>query len=251
MKPIRLPRWVWQRPGLQGVAFTGVSEQVGLRSDGPAAVAPAGLARATMALCFVILAARTAVAQPAASPPESKSDSPEAVLPQRAAAIAREGFSELSSNLLAAITRSGLNAALPYCAEKAMPLTRAVAQKHGVGLKRITHKPRNPDNQASATELALLRQFQADVAAKRTPAPALVTNANQTVSVYVPIVIPNALCLMCHGQPGTEISPDLQATLRKLYPNDQATGFGIGDLRGAWRVDFTNALPRPSATREN
>jgi hypothetical protein len=167
-------------------------------------------------------------------------DSPEAALKQRAAAIAKEAFSELSSNLLASITRSGLNEALPYCSDKAMPITKSVAAKHGVGLSRVTHKARNRANQATDAELALIRQFQSDVASKRAPAPVLVTNTNHAVSVYVPIVIPNALCLMCHGQPGTEVSVELQSTLRKLYPEDRATGFALGDLRGAWRVDFNN-----------
>jgi hypothetical protein len=166
------------------------------------------------------------------------SDSPEAALKQRAAAIAKEAFSELSSNLLAAMTRSGVNGALPYCSDKAIPITKGVAAKNGVGLSRVTHKARNPANKAGEAELAVLRQFQSELAAQRTPAPALVTNASQAVSVYVPIVLSNPLCLTCHGQPGAELPTEVHATIRKLYPEDQATGFALGDLRGAWRVDF-------------
>lgn len=168
---------------------------------------------------------------------------PETALKQRAAAIAKEAFSELSSNLLAAITRSGLNDALPYCSDKAIPITKAVAAKNGVGLSRISHKARNPANKAVEAELAVIRQFQADVAAQRSPTPLVRTNASQAAVVYVPIVISNPLCLMCHGKPGSEVSAELQATLRRLYPNDQATGFALGDLRGAWRVEFQATSP--------
>jgi hypothetical protein len=113
-----------------------------------------------------------------------------------------------------------------------------VAAKNGVGLSRITHKARNPANKAMDAELNVIRLFQTDLASSRTPVPTLVTNASQAATVYVPVVISNPLCLMCHGKPGTEVSAELQATIRKLYPEDQATGFALGELRGAWRVEF-------------
>lgn len=53
-------------------------------------------------------------------------------LQHRAVAVAQQRFMELSFNLLAAITKSGLSAALPYCSEKALPITRKLAEKHGV-----------------------------------------------------------------------------------------------------------------------
>jgi mono/diheme cytochrome c family protein len=37
-------------------------------------------------------------------------------------------------------------------------------------------------------------------------------------------------CAACHG---TNIAPGVQAKLAELYPNDQATGFKPGELRGA------------------
>lgn len=164
--------------------------------------------------------------------------SSEAALRQRAVAIATEAFSELSSNLLAAIARTGFNEALPYCSDKAIPITQGVAARNGVGLSRVTHKARNPAHKATEAELALLRQFQSELATKRSPAPVLVTNNPPAAAVYVPIVISTPLCLSCHGQPGTEISADLHTVIRRLYPADQATGFAMGDLRGLWRVDF-------------
>jgi hypothetical protein len=47
-----------------------------------------------------------------------------------------------------------------------------------------------------------------------------------------------AQCLNCHGE---SISPEVDAKLKALYPNDQARGFKEGDLRGA----FTLAKPVP------
>ena len=40
-------------------------------------------------------------------------------------------------------------------------------------------------------------------------------------------------CLACHGQ---QISPQIQAKLTQLYPNDQAIGYQLGELRGAFSL---------------
>ena len=41
------------------------------------------------------------------------------------------------------------------------------------------------------------------------------------------------LCLGCHGK---SIAPEVKAKLAELYPEDKATGFSEGDLRGAFVV---------------
>jgi hypothetical protein len=41
------------------------------------------------------------------------------------------------------------------------------------------------------------------------------------------------LCTTCHGK---TLAPDVAAAIAKAYPNDQATGFEPGQLRGAVSV---------------
>ena len=41
------------------------------------------------------------------------------------------------------------------------------------------------------------------------------------------------LCLQCHG---TAIAPELAEKLSELYPEDKATGYREGDMRGAFVV---------------
>jgi hypothetical protein len=55
---------------------------------------------------------------------------------------------------------------------------------------------------------------------------------------FAPIVLNNALCLNCHGEAGKDISAESLTLIRQHYPQDEATGFKLGDLRGAWRIDF-------------
>jgi hypothetical protein len=41
------------------------------------------------------------------------------------------------------------------------------------------------------------------------------------------------ICLACHGE---SISPDVATAIREAYPQDQATGFSLGDIRGAFTL---------------
>ena len=78
---------------------------------------------------------------------------------QRGKAIAAETFSLLSSNLQSAIQSGGVSNALPFCSLAASPLTAGMAAKHGVSLRRVTHKARNPAGKANDIELAMLNSF--------------------------------------------------------------------------------------------
>lgn len=160
-------------------------------------------------------------------------------------ALIQQAGGLLSSNLLAAITRGGPTNALEFCSLHALTLTKSAGTNPSVTIRRVTHKPRNPANRAQADELAVLEKFRAQLRPDQIPGPLLTTNAAGTVSFFAPIVLNNPLCLNCHGQPRTEVQPDTLAVLRRLYPQDQATEFKLGDLRGLWRVDFaTEGSPK-------
>ncbi len=168
---------------------------------------------------------------------------------QRGRAIAAETFALLSSNLQSAIKTSGVSNALPFCSMSASPLTAGMAAKYGVKLRRITHKPRNPASRADAVEIAVLKSFEERLAASSStnPPPPLVTNlAVNTATFFSPILLNNALCLKCHGEPGRDIAPEDAAIIQRLYPGDEATGFKLGDLRGAWRIDMPTASLTPA-----
>jgi hypothetical protein len=174
----------------------------------------------------------------ASAPPTALSLKAQNAALQRGKAIVAETFSLLSSNLQTAIQQGGVSNALPFCSLAASPLTAGMAGKHGVSIHRVTHKPRNPADRANTTELAILNHFEA-VLTSTNPPPAVVTNLTaNTVTFFAPIVLSNELCLKCHGQPGQDISSENVAVIQRLYPQDEATGFKLGQLRGAWRIDI-------------
>ena len=48
----------------------------------------------------------------------------------------------------------------------------------------------------------------------------------------IPVVEP---CLTCHGD-AEEMDPAVIEAIREMYPEDAATGYDVGDLRGLIRV---------------
>jgi len=152
--------------------------------------------------------------------------------------LVTQAFGVLSSNLNAAIGRTGPAGALEFCSVNVAPLTASIAPSNRVELRRVTHKARNPANRATEAELALIEEYRRGLAAGRTNPPVVVTNTAGTVTFYSPIVLGNPLCLQCHGTPGTEIVPDTLQVIDRLYPADQARGFRLQELRGLWAVTF-------------
>jgi hypothetical protein len=65
--------------------------------------------------------------------------------------------------------------------------------------------------------------------------PGVVLIDDKTVGYVEPIFI-QPLCVTCHG---AELTPDLQAKLGELYPDDQATGYAAGDFRGVFWVELS------------
>ena len=159
-----------------------------------------------------------------------------------APAIITEASGKLIAALTEAIAKDGAAGAIGVCSEKAPEIAAELGEKHGVVLRRLTEKPRNPKNTATDEEKALLAAFAADLENAKKHEPRTVTSPGGAVVFHAPIVIPVPLYLQCHGYPGTDIAPETLAEIRKLYPDDKATGYKVGDLRGAWGV---TTAPKP------
>jgi hypothetical protein len=144
----------------------------------------------------------------------------------------------LSSNLLAAVARAGVTGAVEFCSVRAVELTRSAGTTDGTGIRRVSHKPRNPANRADEGELRVLEDLRGRLVSGAGTPVVLTTNASGLVSGFVPIQLGQPLCLKCHGQPDREIAPSTMEVLRRLYPEDKATGFRLGELRGMWRVEL-------------
>lgn len=148
---------------------------------------------------------------------------------------AQDAFAQLSGELAKAIEEGGPVAAIPICSEKAQPLVAEVASRRQLGLRRLSDRPRNPQQQASGTDLATIESFRTAIQNKTAPEPAVVETPDGSTLVRLPIIVSQPLCLQCHGT-DADIADDTRAAIRKLYPEDQATGYQLNDLRGIWQV---------------
>ena len=138
----------------------------------------------------------------------------------------------LGGNLKKHLKAGGPADALNFCSMNAADLTAKVDNELGkeVSIKRITLKPRNPANEATGDEKAVLEALQTlNENHVRLPRH-LVQKTQNGYKYYKPLRITKKVCLKCHG---TKIDPKLKAEIAKRYPSDKATGYKMGDLRGA------------------
>lgn len=156
--------------------------------------------------------------------------------------IVKQSFQALSSELSKALQEGGVPNAIGYCHLKASPITDSLSSIHNVQISRISVKNRNIENRATLEDMAILDAYRQQLAEGR-PLQAHLEVTKQAITFYSPIVIQNAMCLLCHGKPGETMEEENYALIKTKYPDDLATGYQLGDLRGAWKVIFnsTNA----------
>lgn len=142
----------------------------------------------------------------------------------------------LGKNLMGTIQSKGVLEALAFCNEQAYPLTDSMAVAHNTNIKRVTDKPRNPNNKANTAELTYIDNFKEAVANKKEASPIVKERDNQ-VKVYYPITT-NNMCLQCHGKPNEDIARSTFTKIKSLYPTDKANGYKINEVRGIWSITF-------------
>jgi hypothetical protein len=152
--------------------------------------------------------------------------------------IIAEATTKLIAALTEAIAKDGTASAIGVCSERAPEIAAKVGKAHGVTLRRASEKPRNPKNAATDAEKIILSAFAADLAKHEPPKPQILPNPDKSTHWFAPIVISNPLCLQCHGAADRDIAQPTLSAIRKLYPNDKATDYKVGDLRGLWSITF-------------
>jgi len=114
----------------------------------------------------------------------------------------------------------------------------------GNDIRRVSLRRRNPANEPDAYERRVLDSFERLPADARPGAESwrLVREDGGEALRYLKPLVANAMCLTCHGEI-TEIPPTVRAVIAREYPDDRATGFSVGDVRGA--VSVRVPLPPP------
>lgn len=151
--------------------------------------------------------------------------------------IIKEFFGSLKGELETSMKAGGPTNAILTCKGRAPMIADEWSKKSGWDVGRTSLKLRNPANEPDAWERQVLVQFAArkdkgeDLATMDYSE--VVNEGGHKTFRYMKAIPVQDLCLTCHG---TKLKPDVVASLKKLYPTDRATGYKVGDLRGAFTL---------------
>jgi hypothetical protein len=157
---------------------------------------------------------------------ESQMTGQQAAQRDKALAARHAMFTALKGRLMEVVGTEGPAAAIAVCSKEAPRIAERISQEHRLAIGRTSFRLRNTNNAPP--------EWATQLVADRVGEPTYLTRGDK-VAALLPIQL-QAPCLMCHG-PGDAIPPEVTAALAEHYPEDQATGFQEGDLRGWFWVE--------------
>jgi len=146
----------------------------------------------------------------------------------------------LKSELVAAMQSGGPVAAIEVCNTRAMAISTELSVDKGMNLSRVSLKNRNPDNAPNDWQRNVLESFEIRKQAGEAPSALswheIASDGDTREFRFMKAIPAGPVCLQCHGE---AIAPAVAEKLAELYPQDKATGYREGDLRGAFVVTKT------------
>jgi hypothetical protein len=156
---------------------------------------------------------------------------------QQARALVNAFGTDLKQVLTTAIKSEGPIKALMVCNIEAEPIATKHASLSGWRIARTSMRVRNEKNTPDEWELAVLQQFEKRKIAgenlKTMEYAETVKEGDQLVYRYMKPIPTVGACLTCHG---INLGDKITDKVKSLYPNDQAIGFNMGDIRGAFTL---------------
>lgn len=147
--------------------------------------------------------------------------------------LAKRLAAELKGALSTALKTSPEHA-IAVCNEQAPQIAAKIAADSNTQIGRTALKLRNPKNAPTEWQRTVLLDFQNRLQAGEPVTTleysAVIKNGSQSEHRYMKAIPTEPLCLTCHGK---QLTPSLQQAIRAKYPADTATGFNVGDIRGA------------------
>ena len=205
-------------------------------------------AASALAVVWLLLAPAEVVAQGSVPAPPATSggatgaiDRPAFVL-ETALEAARQTVQRfkdrLKGELTTAIRTEGAANAISLCQTIAPDISTELSDNSGFEVLRTALRLRNPENAPAPWELEVLKSFQEQATAGTDPDKLeryaeVVTPEGDRLWRYMRGITTGEVCLSCHG---SEIKPDVKAELVRYYPDDKATGYKLGELRGAFSL---------------
>lgn len=155
---------------------------------------------------------------------------------------AKSFMESLKSVLIKEIQTNGIVKAVSVCSDTAQVLTNNYGISKGIYIKRVSFKNRNPLNVPDDFEAKVLKMFEDQFGKDQLKpeseyAELIEENGIYKVRYMKPIFV-QPECLNCHGLE-EQISAQVKEVINKIYPDDKAKGYQMGDLRGAVSIQKT------------
>lgn len=149
-------------------------------------------------------------------------------------ALSAQFVATLQPTLQSAMQAGGPVNAVEVCAVEAPRIAADLSADSGWDVSRVSLRARNqhnaiPDNWEADRLMEFDRRQLAGEPVEQLTAAGLVGGEFR----YMQAQAAGPLCLTCHG---TDISPEVQSVLSQHYPQDMATGYTAGQVRGAISV---------------
>ena len=152
-------------------------------------------------------------------------------LQQEARALVQQFVGQLKPQLEQAMREGGPTRAIVVCADAAPTIADSLSNSSGWQVRRVSLQQRNASRAVpDKWERAVLQQFDTSAAAGENPMDLHVGELQGTRYRYMQAQGAQAICLTCHGE---NLAQPVIDALRQYYPDDMATGYQLGQVRGA------------------
>ena len=164
---------------------------------------------------------------------------PDTAWDERSRALADQLMSELKAELGKAMQQGGPVAAVAVCKSRAPEIAARLSASSGADVGRTALRLRNPANAPDDLERAVMQGFAAGLSSASPAAtvpPEAIFESRSARGIerrYLRAIVMEPVCLACHG---ATLAPEIAAAIAREYPQDTATGFETGQLRGAVTV---------------
>lgn len=144
---------------------------------------------------------------------------------------------QLGEKLKQEMAAGGAQAAIEVCRDAAPQIAGELSRANGWRVTRVGTRVRNPMlGMPDAWEQTVLATFQQRIAAGEKPADIaygeVVAEPDGRYYRFMKAIPTQEACLSCHGD-AAKIAAPVRAELQRHYPFDRATGYAVGELRGA------------------
>lgn len=147
---------------------------------------------------------------------------------------------QLGGELKKSLEANGPEGSIAVCKEKAPVIAAELSKSSGFNVRRVSPKNRNPNGVPDAWEAEAQATLEKRLSAGEKPETLetwqVVKTSGGNEFRYAKALVTQQVCLTCHGE---NIPEGLKAKLAAEYPNDKATGYGPGMVRGIISIKRT------------